>query len=195
MFRQASFAQPLQVVLPVFVTLERIELAFLLEQTRKLVVGSTLLFEGDELELKGDGDGEDDTLDLSAIPIIKNLTHLPVVIDPSHATGLREKVSPMARAAIAARSVGNRIAVEGYASFLNELLEIARYVVKAERDTAPPPSDEELDETSALLSSKVEEVASSIELMGRSGGQVSLSTESLASAAEETRDTTGSKES
>ncbi|MGB6930833.1 MAG: 3-deoxy-7-phosphoheptulonate synthase [Syntrophobacteria bacterium] len=31
------------------------------------------------------------TLDLSAIPIIKNLTHLPVVIDPSHATGLRER--------------------------------------------------------------------------------------------------------
>ncbi len=42
------------------------------------------------------------TLDLSAIPVLKNLTHLPVVIDPSHATGIREKVSPMARAAIAA---------------------------------------------------------------------------------------------
>jgi 3-deoxy-7-phosphoheptulonate synthase len=46
------------------------------------------------------------TLDLSAIPIIKNLTHLPVIIDPSHATGLREKVSPMARAAIAAGADG-----------------------------------------------------------------------------------------
>ncbi|OQY51074.1 MAG: 3-deoxy-7-phosphoheptulonate synthase [Desulfobacteraceae bacterium 4572_89] len=42
------------------------------------------------------------TLDLSAIPILKKLTHLPIVIDPSHATGIREKVSPMARAAIAA---------------------------------------------------------------------------------------------
>jgi len=51
------------------------------------------------------------TLDLSAIPIIKNLTHLPVVIDPSHATGIREKVSPMARAAIAAGADGLMIEV------------------------------------------------------------------------------------
>jgi 3-deoxy-7-phosphoheptulonate synthase len=42
------------------------------------------------------------TLDLSAIPVLKQLTHLPIVIDPSHATGIREKVSPMARAAVAA---------------------------------------------------------------------------------------------
>lgn len=42
------------------------------------------------------------TLDLSAIPVLKKLTHLPVLIDPSHATGIREKVSPMARAATAA---------------------------------------------------------------------------------------------
>jgi 3-deoxy-7-phosphoheptulonate synthase len=46
------------------------------------------------------------TLDLSAIPIIKELTHLPVIIDPSHATGIRDKVSPMARAAIAAGADG-----------------------------------------------------------------------------------------
>ncbi len=42
------------------------------------------------------------TLDLSAIPVLRQLTHLPIVIDPSHATGIREKVSPMARAAVAA---------------------------------------------------------------------------------------------
>lgn len=46
------------------------------------------------------------TLDLSAIPILKKLTHLPIIIDPSHATGIREKVSPMARAAIAAGADG-----------------------------------------------------------------------------------------
>ncbi|MFP3871124.1 MAG: prephenate dehydratase, partial [Syntrophobacteria bacterium] len=51
------------------------------------------------------------TLDLSAIPIIKKLTHLPVVIDPSHATGIREKVSPMARAAVAAGADGLLIEV------------------------------------------------------------------------------------
>ncbi len=42
------------------------------------------------------------TLDLSAIPVIKKLSHLPVIIDPSHSTGLRDKVEPMSRAAIAA---------------------------------------------------------------------------------------------
>ena len=51
------------------------------------------------------------TLDLSAIPILKKLTHLPVVIDPSHATGIREKVSPMARAAVAAGADGLLIEV------------------------------------------------------------------------------------
>jgi 3-deoxy-7-phosphoheptulonate synthase len=51
------------------------------------------------------------TLDLSAIPVIKKLTHLPVIIDPSHATGIREKVSPMARAAVAAGADGLMIEV------------------------------------------------------------------------------------
>ncbi len=51
------------------------------------------------------------TLDLSAIPVLKKLTHLPVIIDPSHATGMREKVSPMARAAIAAGADGLMIEV------------------------------------------------------------------------------------
>ncbi|MFH1672788.1 MAG: 3-deoxy-7-phosphoheptulonate synthase [Pseudomonadota bacterium] len=46
------------------------------------------------------------TLDLTAVPVIKKLSHLPIIIDPSHATGLREKVSPMARAAIAAGADG-----------------------------------------------------------------------------------------
>jgi hypothetical protein len=51
------------------------------------------------------------TLDLSAIPIIKQLSHLPVVVDPSHATGMREKVAPMARSAIAAGADGLMIEV------------------------------------------------------------------------------------
>jgi 3-deoxy-7-phosphoheptulonate synthase len=42
------------------------------------------------------------TLDLSAIPIIKKLSHLPMTSDPSHGTGLRDKVPPMARASLAA---------------------------------------------------------------------------------------------
>ena len=46
------------------------------------------------------------TLDISAIPVIKSWSHLPIVVDPSHATGLRDKVAPMARAAIAAGADG-----------------------------------------------------------------------------------------
>ncbi|MBU2493661.1 MAG: 3-deoxy-7-phosphoheptulonate synthase [Bacteroidetes bacterium] len=42
------------------------------------------------------------TFDLSAIPVIHKKSHLPVVADPSHATGLRDQVAPMARAAVAA---------------------------------------------------------------------------------------------
>ncbi len=42
------------------------------------------------------------TLDISAIPIVHKLSHLPIVADPSHGTGRREKVSPMGRAAVAA---------------------------------------------------------------------------------------------
>lgn len=42
------------------------------------------------------------TLDLSAIPVIKKVSHLPILVDPSHGTGLRDKVAPMSRAAVAA---------------------------------------------------------------------------------------------
>ena len=51
------------------------------------------------------------TLDLSAIPVVKKLTHLPIIVDPSHATGIREKVAPMARAAVAAGADGLMIEV------------------------------------------------------------------------------------
>ena len=46
------------------------------------------------------------TLDLSAVPLLKQKTHLPVIVDPSHATGIRSLVAPMARAAIAAGADG-----------------------------------------------------------------------------------------
>jgi 3-deoxy-7-phosphoheptulonate synthase len=51
------------------------------------------------------------TLDISAIPVIKKLSHLPVIADPSHGTGRRDKVSPMARAAVAAGADGLLIEV------------------------------------------------------------------------------------
>jgi len=46
------------------------------------------------------------TLDLSAIPLLKQKTHLPVIVDPSHAAGLRSLVTPLARAAVAAGADG-----------------------------------------------------------------------------------------
>ena len=46
------------------------------------------------------------TLDLSVVPAVKSLSHLPIIVDPSHGTGKRDKVHPMALAAIAAGAAG-----------------------------------------------------------------------------------------
>ncbi len=51
------------------------------------------------------------TLDISAIPVVHKLSHLPVIADPSHGTGIRDKVLPMARAAVAAGADGVMIEV------------------------------------------------------------------------------------
>jgi 3-deoxy-7-phosphoheptulonate synthase len=46
------------------------------------------------------------TLDLSVVPAVQSLSHLPIIVDPSHGTGKRDKVLPMARAAVAAGAAG-----------------------------------------------------------------------------------------
>lgn len=51
------------------------------------------------------------TLDISAVPMLKELSHLPVVVDPSHATGIARMVEPMALAAMAAQADGLMIEV------------------------------------------------------------------------------------
>jgi 3-deoxy-7-phosphoheptulonate synthase len=51
------------------------------------------------------------SLDISSIPVVKKLSHLPVIVDPSHATGLREQVPPVALAAIAAGADGVMVEV------------------------------------------------------------------------------------
>jgi 3-deoxy-7-phosphoheptulonate synthase len=51
------------------------------------------------------------TLDVSAVPIIKQLSHLPVIVDPSHGTGVRSLVNPMAKASIAAGADGVMVEV------------------------------------------------------------------------------------
>jgi 3-deoxy-7-phosphoheptulonate synthase len=49
--------------------------------------------------------------DISAIPVVQKLSHLPIIADPSHGTGLRDKVIPMARAAVAAGADGIMVEV------------------------------------------------------------------------------------
>ncbi len=51
------------------------------------------------------------TLDLSAVPMLKQLSHLPVIVDPSHGCGVRSLVAPMAKAAVAAGADGLMIEV------------------------------------------------------------------------------------
>jgi len=46
------------------------------------------------------------TLDLSIVPAVQRLSHLPIVVDPSHGTGKRNKVTPMSRAAVAVGADG-----------------------------------------------------------------------------------------
>jgi len=85
------------------------------------------------------------TLDLSIIPIIKRLSHLPIIVDPSHATGKRELVEPMAKAAVAAGADGIMVEVhsnpekalvdgnqslklEDFSKLMYELVPVARAV-------------------------------------------------------------------
>jgi 3-deoxy-7-phosphoheptulonate synthase len=51
------------------------------------------------------------TLDLSVVPLIREMSHLPIVVDPSHATGRRSLVGPMAKAAIVVGAHGIMIEV------------------------------------------------------------------------------------
>ncbi|MFC1512813.1 3-deoxy-7-phosphoheptulonate synthase [bacterium] len=84
------------------------------------------------------------TLDLNAVPVLKKLTHLPVIVDTSHGTGIRDLVLPMSRAAVAAGADGLMIEVhpkpeeafsDGQQSLLpeqfNDLMEQVKKVTKA----------------------------------------------------------------
>lgn len=73
------------------------------------------------------------TLDLSAIPALRELTHLPIVIDPSHATGRAKYVEPMAMAAAAAGADG--IMVEVHNDPANALCDGAQSITPEQFDT------------------------------------------------------------
>jgi len=81
------------------------------------------------------------TLDISAVPIIKQLSHLPVIIDPSHAAGKRELVEPLSKCAIAAGADGL-------------IIEVHPHPEKAMSDGAqslhPPEFDKLMDDLEAI---------------------------------------------
>jgi len=80
--------------------------------TELLLAAEYLLSEGNpdvvlcERGVRGFDPATRNVFDLTAIPLVKSLTHLPIVGDPSHGTGVRDKVVPMARAAVAAGADG-----------------------------------------------------------------------------------------
>ena len=88
------------------------------------------------------------TLDIGAIPVVHKLSHLPIVVDPSHATGRRDKVAPLARAGVAAGADGLLIEVHNepekavcdgpqslYPEQFAELMDELRIIVPAVRRT------------------------------------------------------------
>jgi 3-deoxy-7-phosphoheptulonate synthase len=90
-------------------------------------------------------------LDLTAIPVVKSLSHLPIIADPSHGTGVRAKVTPMARAAVAAGADGLMVEVHQdpnhalsdgaqslYPDQFKELLDQIRVIAKAIRRELTP---------------------------------------------------------
>jgi 3-deoxy-7-phosphoheptulonate synthase len=54
------------------------------------------------------------TLDLSVVPAVKHLSHLPILVDPSHGTGRRDRVPPLARAAVAVGADGIMVEVHDH---------------------------------------------------------------------------------
>jgi 3-deoxy-7-phosphoheptulonate synthase len=64
-----------------------------------------------ERGVRGFDDQTRNLLDLTAVPVVHALSHLPIIADPSHGTGIRAKVTPMARAAVAAGADGLMIEV------------------------------------------------------------------------------------
>jgi 3-deoxy-7-phosphoheptulonate synthase len=85
--------------------------------TELLLSAEYLLAEGNdqvilcERGIRGFDPATRNVFDLTAVPVVHRLSHLPIIADPSHGTGLRDKVTPMARAAVAAGADGLMIEV------------------------------------------------------------------------------------
>lgn len=100
------------------------------------------------------------TLDISAIPVIKKLSHLPVVADPSHATGRRDKVPPMAQAAVAAGA--DALLIEVHNDPENALCDGAQSLL--------PAQFESLMHRLRLIAEAVERTMAGTSLVARSRG-------------------------
>ncbi len=89
--------------------------------------------------------GTRNTLDISSVPAVKNFSHLPIIVDPSHATGVRELVPPLCKAALAAGADGvmvemhpnprealcdgpQSLTVEGFRTMMDELNRLAVFM-------------------------------------------------------------------
>ena len=92
------------------------------------------------------------TLDLSAVPVVKQLSHLPIIVDPSHGVGIRDKVAPLARAAVACGADGLMIETHPnppealsdgpqslYLDAFGRLMDEVRRVGAAVERAVPPP--------------------------------------------------------
>ena len=93
------------------------------------------------------------TLDISAIPVVQKLSHLPIIVDPSHAVAIRSRVAPLTRAAVAAGANGLLIEVhhdpdqalcDGAQSLnlnqFTELMDGLRLIATAVGKTIAPPT-------------------------------------------------------
>ena len=83
------------------------------------------------------------TLDLSAVPVLKERTHLPVIVDPSHATGAYRYVPPMAKAAVACGADGL-------------MIEVHNNPAKAKCDGAQSLTPDQFDELMQFIGKEVE---------------------------------------
>lgn len=87
------------------------------------------------------------TLDITAVPLLKGLSHLPVIVDPSHAAGIRELVIPLALAGVAAGADGVMV------------------------DVHPNPDEALVDGAQALLPADLEELISSVRRVAAAVGR------------------------
>ena len=86
------------------------------------------------------------TLDITAVPLLKELSHLPVIVDPSHASGKRHLVPPLARAGLAVGADGLMV------------------------DVHPAPDTALVDGAQAILPEEFAELMRSIKVMARAMG-------------------------